>query len=671
MVHSAAGVALPPGGLVVRPPLRAPHHTASIVAMVGGGTSAMRPGEASLAHEGVLLLDEMAEFHPSVLDGLRQPLEEGVIRVIRAKASVEFPSRFLLVGTMNPCPCGSAEPNLCTCGETGSLRYLRRISGPLLDRFDLRLEVHRPSVEELLGGPPAESSAAVAARVARARGVMHERAGVLNADIPAHRLDELAPAHAGGHAAAAARARAQPADGSGPAPGSSCGPHAVRPDAAAGRSGRRPVGERGAEPSHRPVPAGAEGGMSDVTRGDVTGDDLPQEAYAATLAGLGPLGPARLERLFGHWSPSEAWAAVRAGRAAGVWGRGEAPATVRKAEQALARAVADRRSGSVLGPVPGGERRGAAARRVRLPRGAGRRPVAPTRAVRPGRCRRPRRPTRHDRGHPQRHGGRAGGGRRARGWPGPGRRPGRVGLGSWHRRLGPPGRAVGRGRRSARRRWWPAAPTWCTRPSTAHCGRRSSSGACCSARCPLAPRPTPCASRCATASSRPWARCSSWSSPSARAARSSPSRRPSSGGGRVFAVPGSPRNEAAEGTNDLLIDGADPVVRSADLLMALGFERPVVRRRTVVRGGRTARGASRPLDAPAPRRRAPPSRHPGPALRSIARRGRVDAGPPHRLRSGLPARRAGSSAAPGQWDDTDEAVPSTRWGGSSTTTSVR
>ena len=132
--------------------------------MVGGGTSAMRPGEASLAHEGILLLDEMAEFHPSVLDGLRQPLEEGVIRVIRAKASVEFPSRFLLVGTMNPCPCGSAEPNLCTCGETGRLRYLRRISGPLLDRFDLRLEVHRPSVEELLGGPPAESSAVVAAR---------------------------------------------------------------------------------------------------------------------------------------------------------------------------------------------------------------------------------------------------------------------------------------------------------------------------------------------------------------------------------------------------------------------------------------------------------------------------------------------------------------------------
>jgi magnesium chelatase family protein len=193
MIHSAAGIALPPTGLVTVPPLRAPHHTASLVAMVGGGTSAMRPGEASLAHEGVLLLDEMAEFQPAVLDGLRQPLEEGVIRVIRAKASVEFPSRFLLVGTTNPCPCGAAEPLQCHCPEGLRLRYLRRVSGPLLDRFDLRLAVRRPSVEELLGGPPAEPSAVVAARVAAARRLACERAGALNAEIPAHRLDELAP----------------------------------------------------------------------------------------------------------------------------------------------------------------------------------------------------------------------------------------------------------------------------------------------------------------------------------------------------------------------------------------------------------------------------------------------------------------------------------------------
>ena len=128
-----------------------------------------------------------------MLDGLRQPLEEGVIRVIRAKAAVEFPSRFLLIGTMNPCPCGAAEPASCTCGTGVRLRYLRRVSGPLLDRFDLRLNVRRPSVEELLGGPVAESSAAVAARVVAARRLAFERVGLLNAEIPAHRLDELAP----------------------------------------------------------------------------------------------------------------------------------------------------------------------------------------------------------------------------------------------------------------------------------------------------------------------------------------------------------------------------------------------------------------------------------------------------------------------------------------------
>jgi magnesium chelatase family protein len=192
MIHSAAGLALPPGGLVTRPPLRAPHHTASLVAMVGGGTSALRPGEASLADHGVLLLDELAEFHPAVLDGLRQPLEEGVIRVIRAKAAVDFPSRFLLVGTMNPCPCGAAEPLACTCGDGSRLRYLRRVSGPLLDRFDLRLNVRRPSVEELLGGPAAEPTVLVAARVHAARALAAERAGVLNAELAAGRLDEVA-----------------------------------------------------------------------------------------------------------------------------------------------------------------------------------------------------------------------------------------------------------------------------------------------------------------------------------------------------------------------------------------------------------------------------------------------------------------------------------------------
>ncbi|HEX6786186.1 MAG TPA: YifB family Mg chelatase-like AAA ATPase, partial [Acidimicrobiales bacterium] len=131
MIHSAAGLPLP-DGLVRRPPLRAPHHTASLVAMVGGGTASMRPGEVSLANGGVLFLDELGEFQPAVLDGLRQPLEEGVVRVTRARASVQFAARFQLVAAMNPCPCGaSGQPGACRCGEGTRFRYLRRVSGPL------------------------------------------------------------------------------------------------------------------------------------------------------------------------------------------------------------------------------------------------------------------------------------------------------------------------------------------------------------------------------------------------------------------------------------------------------------------------------------------------------------------------------------------------------------
>jgi magnesium chelatase family protein len=194
MVHSAAGLALPPEGLVTLPPLRAPHHTASTVAMVGGGTAAMRPGEVSCAHGGVLFLDELAEFGSAVLDGLREPLEEGVVRVTRARATVDYPARFLLVAAMNPCPCGaSGAPGACRCEKNGRLRYLRRVSGPLLDRFDLRLEVDRPAVEELLDHEPGEPSAIVRARVGHARERAAARGVALNARIPAHRLDELAP----------------------------------------------------------------------------------------------------------------------------------------------------------------------------------------------------------------------------------------------------------------------------------------------------------------------------------------------------------------------------------------------------------------------------------------------------------------------------------------------
>ncbi|MDP9420187.1 MAG: YifB family Mg chelatase-like AAA ATPase, partial [Actinomycetota bacterium] len=159
-VHSAAGLALPASGLVRRPPWRAPHHGASAVSLIGGGTSCMRPGEISLATRGVLFMDELAEFARHVLDALRQPLEEGVVRVCRARASVVYPARFLLVGAMNPCPCGEGgPPGSCRCSPAARSRYTARVSGPLLDRFDLRIEVARPEPAALLSGPPGECSA--------------------------------------------------------------------------------------------------------------------------------------------------------------------------------------------------------------------------------------------------------------------------------------------------------------------------------------------------------------------------------------------------------------------------------------------------------------------------------------------------------------------------------
>ena len=195
MVHSAAGVRLPVGGLVRRAPFRAPHHSSSMVALVGGGSSGIRPGEVSIAHGGVLFLDELGEFAPVVLDALRQPLEEGVIRVARARANATLPARFQLIAATNPCPCGGGAPGACECDEAARLRYLRRLSGPLLDRFDLRVAVTRPEVDHLLASGGGESTAAVAARVAAARQASLDRIGMLPSAIPPGRLDELAPLH--------------------------------------------------------------------------------------------------------------------------------------------------------------------------------------------------------------------------------------------------------------------------------------------------------------------------------------------------------------------------------------------------------------------------------------------------------------------------------------------
>ena len=191
-VHSAAGAMV--GGLVTRPPYRAPHHTATMVALVGGGTDALRPGEVSMAHGGVLFLDELGEFAPAVLDALRQPLEEGVIRVSRARFSADLPARVLLVAAMNPCPCGEGgRPGACRCPDGLLARYRRRLSGPLLDRFDLRVQVFRPEVRRLLGGDPGPSTASVAERVAVARERAAERGVACNALLEGAHLDDAAP----------------------------------------------------------------------------------------------------------------------------------------------------------------------------------------------------------------------------------------------------------------------------------------------------------------------------------------------------------------------------------------------------------------------------------------------------------------------------------------------
>lgn len=194
-VQSAAGLALPPGGLVRTPPFRAPHHTSSMVSLVGGGTRQMRPGEISCAHGGVLFLDELGEFPAHVLDALRQPLEERLVRVARAYGSVTFPADFVLVGATNPCPCGEGGP-ACRCSDVARARYLRRLSGPLLDRFDMRVHVTRPGASELFSETAAEPSTSLAERVRTARGIAAGRGVRRNVAIAPDQVDVIAPLEA-------------------------------------------------------------------------------------------------------------------------------------------------------------------------------------------------------------------------------------------------------------------------------------------------------------------------------------------------------------------------------------------------------------------------------------------------------------------------------------------
>ncbi len=180
-------------GLVREPPLRIPHHTSTTVSIIGGGSSSMRPGEVSLAHGGVLFLDELGEFSPTTLDGLRQPLEEGVVRIARAHSRAVLPAQFILVGATNPCPCGGGGPGSCECDESALSKYRRRFSGPLLDRFDVRVLVSRPGVDELLGEEPGESTAVVRERVRISRQRALQRQGFLNARLSGDDLDRHAP----------------------------------------------------------------------------------------------------------------------------------------------------------------------------------------------------------------------------------------------------------------------------------------------------------------------------------------------------------------------------------------------------------------------------------------------------------------------------------------------
>jgi magnesium chelatase family protein len=177
MIHSIAG-SLAGGALTDRRPFRAPHHSASMAALVGGGVHA-RPGEISLAHQGVLFLDELPEFNPQALDSLRQPLELGEVAIARANHRVVYPARFQLVAAMNPCRCGHANEPGYACARAPNPRcmaqYQARLSGPLLDRFDLTIDVPAVTASDLLLPAPAEGSAEVAERVTAAREIQGER----------------------------------------------------------------------------------------------------------------------------------------------------------------------------------------------------------------------------------------------------------------------------------------------------------------------------------------------------------------------------------------------------------------------------------------------------------------------------------------------------------------
>jgi magnesium chelatase family protein len=178
-IYSISGLLPAERPLVRQRPFRAPHYTVSHAGLVGGGHSP-RPGEISLAHRGVLFLDELPEFTHLSLEALRQPMEDGVVTISRAQGSVSFPAKFMLVAAMNPCPCGFAsDPEKeCSCTQQAIIRYQRKLSGPLLDRIDVHAEVPRVDYDKLTGASKPESSACIRERVQRSRAIqLHRFAG--------------------------------------------------------------------------------------------------------------------------------------------------------------------------------------------------------------------------------------------------------------------------------------------------------------------------------------------------------------------------------------------------------------------------------------------------------------------------------------------------------------
>ena len=176
-IYSVAGLLPPEQALITERPFYAPHHTVTAAALIGGGNTYPRPGMVSLAHRGVLFLDELPEFQRTVLDSMRQPLEERRVQIARASGVVTFPSDFMLVAAMNPCPCGyfGHPTRACTCSQTKVSLYLNKISGPLLDRMDLKVEVPPVEYDRMADARPAESSAEVRKRVEAARQIQRRR----------------------------------------------------------------------------------------------------------------------------------------------------------------------------------------------------------------------------------------------------------------------------------------------------------------------------------------------------------------------------------------------------------------------------------------------------------------------------------------------------------------